>query len=167
MLKLKGLVSYGTNFHELYRRAAAYVESILRGGARRRVAGRTTNPFWPSPQYKNSKRLDIAIPPSLLARADEGDRLEADNLGSSVAIACLGPLWVIKRPTDRVSRAAGLHRNRTTLRAAEEPGDWRAYSVMRSPDANSLTRPVHDRTPVVVEKTDIRPRLSGEDAQRF
>ena len=29
-------------------------------------------------------------------------------------------------------------------------------------DANELTRPIHDRMPVVLDKTDIRPWLNGE-----
>jgi putative SOS response-associated peptidase YedK len=29
-------------------------------------------------------------------------------------------------------------------------------------DANEPTRPIHDRMPVVLDKTDIRPWLSGE-----
>src|SRR5258707_11073089 len=33
-------------------------------------------------------------------------------------------------------------------------------------DANSLTRPIHDRMPVVLDKADIVPWLSGNDRHR-
>ena len=52
-----GLISYGADFINLYRRAAGYVDRILKGELIINV--------------KTAKALGLEIPPSLLARADE------------------------------------------------------------------------------------------------
>ena len=104
----RGLVSYGTNFHEPYRRAAAYVDSILGGGHADELPVEQPTRFGPVLNIRTARDW-TSIPPSLLARADEGDRLEADNLRSSVAIACLGPLWVRGCPIDYAGSTTGVH----------------------------------------------------------
>jgi putative ABC transport system substrate-binding protein len=58
-----GLIGYGVNFLEMYRRAAVYVDKILKG----------TKPaeFAIVANTKTAKALGLEIPQSLLARADE------------------------------------------------------------------------------------------------
>jgi putative ABC transport system substrate-binding protein len=51
-----GLISYGANFPDQARRAAGYVDKILKGA---------------SLNLKTAKALGIDVPPTLLARADE------------------------------------------------------------------------------------------------
>jgi putative ABC transport system substrate-binding protein len=66
-----GLVSYGTDRVEMYRRAASYVDRILRG----EKAGDL--PFQLPTKYdlvinaKTAKALGLDVPPTLLAQADE------------------------------------------------------------------------------------------------
>ena len=66
-----GLMSYSARISELFRRAAVYVDKILRG------ASPTTLPVESPSQYelvinlKTAKALGLTIPPSLLVRADQ------------------------------------------------------------------------------------------------
>jgi putative SOS response-associated peptidase YedK len=45
-----------------------------------------------------------------------------------------------------------------------ETGERIASCTIIVTDANELTRPIHDRMPVVLDKADIRPWLSGAAA---
>src|SRR5262249_57625780 len=66
-----GLVSYGRDFEDSFRKTAEYVDRILRGERPGDL------PLHQPPQFnltfnlKTAKALGVTIPPSLLARADE------------------------------------------------------------------------------------------------
>jgi putative ABC transport system substrate-binding protein len=66
-----GLMSYGTNFTDLFRRTADYVDKILKGADPAELPVEQPTRFEFVINLKAAKLLDIDIPATLLARADE------------------------------------------------------------------------------------------------
>ena len=66
-----GLMSYSANFFKLWRRAAAYVDRILKGAHPAELPIEQATEVALNINLKTAKALGLDLPPMLLARADE------------------------------------------------------------------------------------------------
>ena len=66
-----GLMSYAADFVDLHRRAATYIDKILKGSKPADLPVEQASQYQLIINLKTQKALGLTIPPTLLARADE------------------------------------------------------------------------------------------------
>jgi putative ABC transport system substrate-binding protein len=70
-MRIGGLLSYGPDFVDLYRRGAEYVDRILKGAAPAETPVEQPEKFLLLINLRTAKALGLTIPESILVRADE------------------------------------------------------------------------------------------------
>jgi putative ABC transport system substrate-binding protein len=70
-VEIGGLVSYGIDNHDLWRKAASYVDRILKGAKPADLPVQEPTQFELTINLKAAKKLGLNVPPALLSRADK------------------------------------------------------------------------------------------------
>jgi putative ABC transport system substrate-binding protein len=71
MVEEGGLLAYGTNIPDLFRQSAEYVDRILKGEKPADMPVQQPTKFEMIVNLRSARALDIIVPPTILARADE------------------------------------------------------------------------------------------------
>ena len=70
-VEASGLISYGADIIEIFRRAAVFVDKILKGAKPANLPVEQPTKFELVVNMRTAKALGLTIPPSILLRADQ------------------------------------------------------------------------------------------------
>jgi putative tryptophan/tyrosine transport system substrate-binding protein len=79
-----GLMAYGPSIGDLYRRAATYVDKVLKGASPAELPVEQPAKFEFFINLKTSKQIGLTIPPNVLARAD---RVPKSKMGGDCCLS--------------------------------------------------------------------------------
>ncbi len=83
-----GLMSYGVSFTDLYRRAATYVDKILKGAKPADLPVEQPKKFEFIINLKAAKQIGLTIPPNVLVQGGQGDQMNRWHDGSVESVEC-------------------------------------------------------------------------------
>jgi putative ABC transport system substrate-binding protein len=66
-----GMISYGPDLNDQYRRAAGYIDRVLKGEKAADLPVQAPTKYELAINLKTAKALGLTVPPLLLARADQ------------------------------------------------------------------------------------------------